>query len=65
MKNEPINVLISTALNMWANWIETEDVTLSAQDAINMKKNNIIQPLTLDQQELVVRLRRLAIEHQF
>ena len=48
------------ALNMWANYIETGDVTLSAKDAINCGLPNKIQPLELEQQKLIIRLRELA-----
>lgn len=52
--------MISTALVMRANYLETGDVTLTRNDAINMKCANIIKPLDEDQQELVLELRRLA-----
>ena len=57
------------ALNMWANYIETGDVTMSAADAINMKQslNNMnpimkLKPLNLEQQKFVIRLREMAIK---
>ena len=48
------------ALNMWANWIETHDVNMSAKDAINCDKRQCILPLELEQQKFIVRLRELA-----
>jgi hypothetical protein len=59
------NELISRALNYWANWIETGDVTLSSSDAIDCDMHKIIKPLSLDQQKLVVRLKELAINQIF
>lgn len=50
------------ALNMWANYIETTDVNMSAKDAIGMNKHHYIQPLELEQQKFVIRLRELATE---
>ncbi len=48
------------ALTMWANHIETGDVSMSPQDAVNRKLKDKIKPLTLQQQELVVRIKKLA-----
>ncbi len=48
------------ALNLWANYIETGNVTMSAVDASKAKKP--FNALTLDQQRIVVRLRDLAIK---
>ena len=55
---EKDNQIISYALNLWANWIETGDVTISASDSISM--NTLPKALTLEQQKFVVRLRELA-----
>lgn len=46
------------ALNMWANYIETSDIHLSAVDAKQMKQS--FNSLTTEQMEFVVRLRKLA-----
>lgn len=46
------------ALSLWANHIETGDIGLSAQDAINTGGKTT--PLTLDQMKKVIRLRELA-----
>jgi hypothetical protein len=48
------------ALNMWANYIETGDVCLSSRDAIQQERRKLIQSLDVDQQEFVVKLRRLS-----
>ena len=50
----------SYALNMWANWIETYDVTISAEDAHRMNKKSSLQYLTIEQQKFVIRLRELS-----
>jgi hypothetical protein len=50
--------LISQALSMWANWIETGDISLSAIDASNMKKP--FNALDSYQYEIIVRLRALS-----
>jgi len=50
--------IISHALNMWANHIETGDVCLSMTDAQNMKIP--FKALTFDQMKFVVRLRELS-----
>ena len=59
---EKDNQIISYALNMWANYIETGDVTISASDAIHFKQNEKVQSLTIDQQKFCIRLRDLAME---
>ena len=50
--------LIAYSLNMWANYIETGDICLNAQDARNTKKE--INALTTSQMEMVIRLRKLS-----
>ena len=52
--------MLTIAFNMRANYIETGDVNLSRNDAIAMRKTDIIKPLTADQLLLVIRLRQLA-----
>lgn len=54
--------LISSALNFWANWIETNDMAISANDAIKMGRPERIQILDLEQQEFIVRLRKLSMQ---
>lgn len=49
---------IAAGLNMLANFIETGDAIMSAQDASARKKP--FKALDVDQMEKVVRLRRLA-----
>lgn len=46
------------ALKCWANYIETGDISLSAQDAQRMKKP--FKALTHEQMALIVRLHKLA-----
>jgi hypothetical protein len=46
-----------TALNMWANYLETGDPTMSADDACRCGWKGIIKELTPDQEKLVSRLR--------
>lgn len=69
--------IIYQALNMWANYIETGDVALSATDAHRVyeselatyKKSNSfsppksrVRPLTHEQMSLIVRIRDLATD---
>jgi hypothetical protein len=48
----------SCGLQMWANWIETGDVILSATDAENMGKK--VLALKVEQMKTVIELRELA-----
>lgn len=54
--------LVVTALQSWANWIETGDITLSTRDCVASSQQRKIKGLSLEQQELVLRLRRLAVD---
>lgn len=54
--------LIAFALNMWANFIETDNPVLSARDA--QQSGQPYSALSADQMRLVIRLRDLAAEHQ-
>lgn len=54
--------LISFALGMWANFIETGDNMTNAQDAANMKRP--VKPTSDEQKELILRLRNLASKHR-
>jgi hypothetical protein len=56
----PDTELRSHSLAMWANHIETGDVSLSAGDLKNMGRAKDIKPLGADQLELVRRLRALS-----
>lgn len=49
---------ISNALQMWANYIETGDVVLSAKDAENMGKK--VKALCVEQMKKIVELRELV-----
>lgn len=48
------------ALQSMANWMETGNPHLSANDAIQQKKFELLRPLEESQREDVVRLRQLA-----
>ncbi len=48
------------ALNMWKNLVETGDVHMSAEDAINIGKRGRVRSLNSDQAAFVARLNRLA-----
>ena len=52
--------MIRSALNIWANYIETGTVNLSLEDAIKNKKYDEIKSLNDDQKNLVANLRALA-----
>lgn len=54
------NQLAAHALDMWANYVETGEVSLSAKDAAERKLH--FNALTLEQMKGVVRLRDLANE---
>lgn len=56
--------LISRALELWANWIETKDPVMSRNDiqaAGDKDKIQKLPQLTNDQIALVTRMRKLAI----
>lgn len=52
--------LITHALNLWANYIETGDVITSATDCANIGKT--VRVINDEQKEMVLRLRKLAME---
>lgn len=62
--------LIAKGLNAQANYIETGNILFSHQDIESMGKdkprglNAKIKPLTMEQMELVIRLRKLAKKYQ-
>jgi hypothetical protein len=58
---EKENYMISYALNLWANYIETGDVTMSAQTAQKIKEP--FNALTEDQMEFILRLRKTSTEY--
>jgi hypothetical protein len=60
---EKDNHVISYALNGWANWIETHDMSVSSADALKMKQTDLLRPLSHDQMKFVVRLRELSNEY--
>jgi hypothetical protein len=57
--------VIALALSMWANHIETGNVSLSQADAIMIGRAEVVIALTLEQQKFVVRLRDLSNKHLF
>lgn len=57
---KPDNELIYYALSMWANHIETNDITMSAEDAHNCGYEKQIKALNPSQMAMVIRLRELA-----
>lgn len=59
--NDDVNV-VSHALSMWANYIETGDVTLSKQDCRNCGYTDRAKHLSNDQAFFVARLRHLSMK---
>lgn len=53
-------VVIAHALSMWANYIETGDVCMSAEDA--ERANEKFNALSTDQMKFVIRLREMETE---
>jgi hypothetical protein len=56
------NELKYMALNMYANWIETHDVIISARDAVASGEQKKVRALDVNQMKMVIRLRELADE---
>jgi hypothetical protein len=52
--------IVSCALTMWANYIETGHVTLSSQDAQNCGYKDEIRTLDDNQMRFVLRLRKMS-----
>lgn len=52
--------LVRNALQYWANYIETGDMTLCSEDMSRMGGN--VNPLSLDQMKQIVAMRELAQE---
>ena len=52
--------MVSFALTIWANYIETHNVVMSARDAVSSKQQKLIVALGDAQMKLVLRLRALA-----
>lgn len=61
MTDETDEHLVRNALQMWANYIETGNVNLSAKDAQAARKP--FRALGVDQMKLVIRLRELAAKY--
>lgn len=60
LMKEKDNIIIAYALNLWANHIETGNISLSAEDARNMNNNNLIKNLDEEQINFVKRLKDLS-----
>ncbi len=54
----PDRQIIAYALDLWANFIQTGELTMSAQDA--ERAGEPIKALSTDQMKMVIRLRDLA-----
>jgi hypothetical protein len=53
--------LITKALGLWANYVETGDVCMSSVDAANCGLRNQVKVLTDEQKRFVARLRDLQV----
>lgn len=62
MKKWSDSELKSHALNIWANYIETGDLAMSAKDARNVGREGEVNNLPERKQELVGRMRKLALD---
>jgi hypothetical protein len=51
--------LVVRGLNMQKNYIETHDIILSARDAMNMGKKDIIRPISSEQYRRIIALEDL------
>lgn len=51
--------IIIHALNMWKNHIETGNVLLSANDAIEQKKHKLLKPISEDTRILLIKIKLL------
>jgi hypothetical protein len=54
--------LASTALRMWANYIETGDVSISSTDCTNMGQSQKVKVINDQQKRFVDRLINLSID---
>lgn len=54
--------MIYRALSMWANYVETGDVVMSAKDAERCKMMNKIKTLDTDQMRMLLEIKDLAGE---
>ena len=52
--------IVFYSLRMWKNYIQTGDVNMSSDDAINRGCKDSIRMLNSDQQEFVIRLEELS-----
>lgn len=47
------------ALSMWINYVQTGDVSMSQVDAVNAKMEDKIKPITEEQMERILELKKL------
>lgn len=52
--------LIARALLMWRNYIQTGNVVLSHNDAVNSKQSHLLRQLSREQVDLVLKLEKLS-----
>lgn len=62
MKKWSDSELKSHALNLWANYLETGDVAMSAETARNIGRQREVNDLPERKRELVGRMRKLALD---
>jgi hypothetical protein len=54
--------LVYRSVCMYRNWLETGDVILSATDARNSGRADIIKSLSVEQMKIIIELDRIQIE---
>lgn len=57
---ETDNEIIAFALRSWANYIETNNMSLSRNDAIRLNQHKIIKSLSEEQERFIIRIKELA-----
>ena len=60
MIDDPDYIVVCHALNVWANYIETGDPAMSANDAVRAGRSDEIKPLDSYQLQMVRRMRDLT-----
>jgi len=58
LSKEQINDII-ISLGMRINYIQTGKISMSSEDAKNAGKSNLIKPLSEDQMEAILRMRKV------
>lgn len=59
------NQVIYMALNQWSNYIQTGDICMSQQDAINCGDKDKIKAINQEQMKFIIRLQDLAKKYLF